>query len=144
VVARIRDDERGRMTDSRLADEGKRKDLALEMQRELEREFLLEQLQELSTDFADNPEQIGIYLADLEVADRTKSVSIFIADWAMQQQILNGGDLQFRQLRGPFPTHTHQGRHRPGKRGHFSIRRDGGHLASQYKPRETRERRNQI
>ena len=70
MVARIRDDERGRggTESGRLADSGKRKELAFELQRELEREFLLEQLEELSTDFADNPEQIGIYLADLEVA----------------------------------------------------------------------------
>ncbi len=51
-----------------MGDGGKRKDLAFELQRELEREFMLEQLEELSSDFADNPEQIGIYLADLEVA----------------------------------------------------------------------------
>jgi len=70
VVARIRDDERGRgkAESGRFGDSGKRKDMAFELQRELEREFMLEQLEELSTDFSDNPEQIGIYLADLEVA----------------------------------------------------------------------------
>ncbi len=62
MVASLRNDERG------LSDGGKRKELALDLQRELEREFMLDQLQELSTDFADNPEQIGLYLADLEVA----------------------------------------------------------------------------
>ncbi|PIE18510.1 MAG: hypothetical protein CSA66_04690 [Proteobacteria bacterium] len=42
--------------------------LNLERQREIQREFLLEQVDELAADFVDHPEQIGNYIADLEAA----------------------------------------------------------------------------
>ncbi|MCA9519268.1 MAG: DUF4157 domain-containing protein, partial [Myxococcales bacterium] len=48
--------------------ERRRRDLAVERQQELQRSFLLEQMDELASDFADHPEQIGHYIADLEAA----------------------------------------------------------------------------
>ncbi len=53
--------------DARLSDR-RRRDLALEIQRDVQKQFLLDQLEELSADFAGNPEQIGVYLADLEAS----------------------------------------------------------------------------
>ncbi len=69
----LKSDDRSRKTGpdrlaDRLGDQGKRKDFAAELQRELEREFLFEQLERLTADFADDPAQIGGYLADLEIA----------------------------------------------------------------------------
>ena len=56
-----------RKNDSELADR-RRKEIALELQREVQQKFLLEQLEELSVDFADDPEQLANYLADLEAS----------------------------------------------------------------------------
>ncbi|HRE92426.1 MAG TPA: hypothetical protein PK095_25140, partial [Myxococcota bacterium] len=56
-----------RKNDSELADR-RRKDIALELQREVQQKFLLDQLEELSVDFADDPDQLGVYLADLEAS----------------------------------------------------------------------------
>lgn len=56
-----------RKNDSELADR-RRKEIAVEIQREVQQKFLLDQLEELSADFADSPDQIGTYLADLEAA----------------------------------------------------------------------------
>ncbi|MFT7583546.1 MAG: outer membrane protein OmpA-like peptidoglycan-associated protein, partial [Myxococcota bacterium] len=46
----------------------RRQDLDLARQKELQREFLLEQVDELAADFVDHPEQIGNYISDLEAA----------------------------------------------------------------------------
>lgn|GEM_PF-2084045 len=48
--------------------ERRRREGVLERQQEIQKEFLLEQIDELAADFADNPEQIGNYVADLEAA----------------------------------------------------------------------------
>ncbi|MBL8788674.1 MAG: DUF4157 domain-containing protein, partial [Deltaproteobacteria bacterium] len=63
MVARNRDEELSRRNMKEATQKA-----AEERQRELQREFLLEQMEELSLDFSDNPEQIGLYLADLESA----------------------------------------------------------------------------
>ncbi|TNF25049.1 MAG: DUF4157 domain-containing protein [Deltaproteobacteria bacterium] len=48
--------------------ERRRRESVQERQQELQKEFLLEQIDELAADFVDQPEQIGHYIADLEAA----------------------------------------------------------------------------
>lgn len=48
--------------------ERRRREGALDRQQEIEREFMLTQIDELAADFAEHPEQIGHYIADLEAA----------------------------------------------------------------------------
>ena len=46
----------------------RRREGVRERQQEIQKEFLLEQIDELAADFVDHPEQIGHYIADLEAA----------------------------------------------------------------------------
>ncbi len=56
------------MPKSQQLEQRKQRDLALERERESDKQRVFEQLDELSLDFKDNPEQIGHYIAELEIA----------------------------------------------------------------------------
>ena len=74
----------------------------------------------------------GHGLAELQLGNRQQMAAVLVAPWPMQQQVLDGANLQPGQLRRPFRADAVQGRHRSGQGRGLLIGRGSGHPAAPY------------
>jgi hypothetical protein len=58
--------------------------------------------------------------------------TVLVTVWPMQQQILYCGNLQTRQLRGPFPSDAKQTGDGTAQRSNFFRGRSNGHFGARY------------